>query len=151
MQSTPSISYRPQHHNRRCNFDSFVHKRGAKAQNRPPLVFSLHKTLPNFQTLALLLLLLLPLRSSVPFVPVLFRKRLEELVRRRRAFKLCNTSLLTGKYISFVKRKILFMFPVSVCEFFLPEGLELREDVSRWKMFFFSLSNLFVYGFVSRL
>jgi hypothetical protein len=41
------------------------------------LVFSLHKTLPNFQTLALLLLL--PLCSSVPFVPVLFRKRLEEL------------------------------------------------------------------------
>jgi hypothetical protein len=81
---------------------------------------------------------------------------------------LCNISLLTGKYISFVKRKILFMFlvsvcaillllscfgtlPVSFCEFFLPEGLELREDVGRWKVFFFFLLNLFVYGCVSRL
>jgi hypothetical protein len=27
--------------------------------------------------------------------------------------------------------------PVSVFEFFLPEGLELREDVGRWKGFSF--------------
>ncbi len=63
-------------------------------------------------------------------------------MRRRRAFKLCNTSLLTGKYISFVNRKILFMFPASVCESFLPEGLELREDVGRWNMFFVFLVKL---------
>jgi hypothetical protein len=41
--------------------------------------------------------------------------------------------------------------PVSVCGFFLSEALELLEDVGRWKGFFFVLSNLFVYGCVSRL
>lgn len=153
IQSTPSISYRPQHHDRRCNFDSFVDKRGAKGENRSPLVFALHKRTPQLPNPSVVVIVVV-VAHFVPrcrLLPVLFRKHLEELVRRR-SFKLCNTSLLTGKYIYlFFQKKDPFYvscFCLWILSSWRPGFTGGCRSVERFPFF---LSNLFVHGCVSRL